>query len=94
MKRTAKDQSELDLCAEGMQIGRLNQLIGPEAVNYTAGLEDLYEKMLCKIENLARLVEASSAKVVEQVSLLPIVFFMLSVIKVDFFMLFKLCSKN
>ncbi|TYH03172.1 hypothetical protein ES288_A09G200100v1 [Gossypium darwinii] len=66
MKRIAKDQSELDMCAEGMQIGRLNQLIGPEAVNYTAGLEDLYEKMLCKIESLARLVEASSAKVVEQ----------------------------
>lgn len=66
MKRIAKDQSELDMCAEGMQIGRLNQLIGPEAVNYTAGLEDLYKKMLCKIESLARLVEASSAKVVEQ----------------------------
>ncbi|XP_022765852.1 uncharacterized protein LOC111310671 [Durio zibethinus] len=66
MKQTAKDQSELDMCAEGMQIGRLNRLIGPEAVNYTAGLEDLYEKMLSKIKSLARLVEASSAKVLEQ----------------------------
>ncbi|XVF08340.1 hypothetical protein REPUB_Repub06bG0218400 [Reevesia pubescens] len=66
MKQTAKDQSELDMCAEGMQIGRLSRLIGPEAVNYTAGLEDLYQKMLSKTESLARLVEASSAKVLEQ----------------------------
>ncbi|XVF55022.1 hypothetical protein PTKIN_Ptkin06aG0003000 [Pterospermum kingtungense] len=66
MKQAAKDQSQLDMCAEGMQIGRLSQLIGPEAVNYTAGLEDLYEKMLSKIESLARLVETSSAKVLEQ----------------------------
>ncbi|XVE97150.1 hypothetical protein REPUB_Repub02eG0286400 [Reevesia pubescens] len=66
LKQTAKDQSELDMCAEGMQIGSLSRLIGPEAVNYTAGLEDLYEKMLSKIESLARLVEASSAKVLEQ----------------------------
>ena len=75
MKQTATDQSELDMCAQGMQIGRLSRLIGPEAVNYTAGLEDLYEKMLSKIESLARLVEASSAKVLEQVSLLLLVFY-------------------
>ncbi|XWS67300.1 hypothetical protein CRYUN_Cryun05aG0275600 [Craigia yunnanensis] len=75
MKQTAKDQSELDMCAQGMQIGRLSRLIGPEAVNYTAGLEDLYEKMLSKIESLARLVEASSAKVLEQVSLLLLFFY-------------------
>ncbi|XP_021289016.1 uncharacterized protein LOC110420142 [Herrania umbratica] len=66
MKQAGKDQSELDMCAEGMQIGRLSRLIGPEAVNYTAGLEDLYQKMLSKIESLARLVETSSAKVLEQ----------------------------
>ncbi|XWS55475.1 hypothetical protein CRYUN_Cryun09bG0003400 [Craigia yunnanensis] len=66
MKQTEKDQSELDMCAKGMQIGRLSRLVGPEAVNYTAGLEDLYERMLSKIESLARLVEASSAKVLEQ----------------------------
>ncbi|EOY07073.1 Uncharacterized protein TCM_021595 isoform 1 [Theobroma cacao] len=68
MKQAAKDQSELDMCTEGMQIGRLSRLIGPEAVNYTAGLEDLYQKMLSKIESLARLVETSSAKVLEQES--------------------------
>ena len=75
MKQTEKDQSELDMCAEGMQIGRLSWLIGPEAVNYPAGLVVLYEKMLSKIESLARLVEASSAKVLEQVSLLLLVFY-------------------
>ncbi|KAK8540230.1 hypothetical protein V6N12_046518 [Hibiscus sabdariffa] len=66
MKQTEKDQSLLDTCAEGMQVGRLSRLIGPEATNYTSGLEDLYEKMLLKTESLARLVEASSAKVLEQ----------------------------
>ncbi|OMO84970.1 FAM175 family [Corchorus capsularis] len=66
MKQASKYQSELDLNAEGLTIERLRRLIGPEAVNYTAGLEDLYEKMLSKIESLARHVEASSAKVLEQ----------------------------
>lgn len=70
MKQTEKDQALLDTCAEGMQVGRLSQLIGPGATNYTAGLEDLYEKMLSKIESLARLVETSSAMILEQVSLL------------------------
>ncbi|GKV22065.1 hypothetical protein SLEP1_g31967 [Rubroshorea leprosula] len=66
MKQAAKDQAELDMCAEGMEIGKLSQLMGPQAANYTAGLEQLYEKMLAKIESLSRLVEASSAKVLEQ----------------------------
>ncbi|XVF76890.1 hypothetical protein PTKIN_Ptkin13bG0303500 [Pterospermum kingtungense] len=66
VKETEKDQSELDMCAEGMQIGRVSRLIGPDAINYTAGLEDFYEKMLSKIESLARLVEASSVKIFEQ----------------------------
>ncbi|KAK8500239.1 hypothetical protein V6N12_041481 [Hibiscus sabdariffa] len=66
IKQTEKDQSLLDTCAEGMQVGRLSRLIGPEAISYTSGLEDLYEKMLLKTESLVRLVEASSAKVVEQ----------------------------
>ncbi|MBA0581567.1 uncharacterized protein LOC105786586 [Gossypium raimondii] len=68
-KETEKDQALLDTCAEGMQVGRLGLLIGPGATNYTAGLEDLYEKMLSKIESLARLVEISSAKVLEQENL-------------------------
>ncbi|MBA0706906.1 hypothetical protein Golax_018989 [Gossypium laxum] len=68
-KETEKDQALLDTCAEGMQVGRLSLLIGPGATNYTAGLEDLYEKMLSKIESLARVVETSSAKVLEQENL-------------------------
>ncbi|KAK9290273.1 hypothetical protein L1049_008440 [Liquidambar formosana] len=66
--RVAKDQRELDMCAEGFEIGSLSRLMGSEAANYTAGLEDLYEKMLAKLESLARLVEKSSAKVLEQES--------------------------
>lgn len=68
MKQAAKDQAELNMCAEGMEIGRLSQLVGPEAANYTAGVEHLYERMLAKIESLSRNVEASSAKVLEQES--------------------------
>lgn len=69
-KQVSKVQRELDFCAEGLEVGDLRRLMGTEAANYTSGVEDLYEKMLAKIENLARLVEKSSAKVLEQVSLL------------------------
>ncbi|GMY25602.1 TPRXL [Fagus crenata] len=61
-----KDQTQLDACAEGFEVGRLSKLMGNEAANYSAGLEDLYEKMLAKIETLARQVEQSSAMVFEQ----------------------------
>lgn len=63
-----KDQTQLDACAEGFEVGRLSKLMGNEAANYSAGLEDLYEKMLAKIETLARQVEQSSAMVFEQVT--------------------------
>lgn len=66
LRRIAKDQTELNMCAEGFEVGNLSRLMGSEASNYTAGLEDLYEKMLAKLEGLARLVEKSSAKVLEQ----------------------------
>ncbi|KAJ7961163.1 BRCA1-A complex subunit Abraxas like [Quillaja saponaria] len=65
-KKVAKDQRELDMSAEGFDVSRLSRLMGSEATNYTNGLEDLYEKMLLKIENLARQVEKSSSKVLEQ----------------------------
>ena len=64
----AHDQRQLDTCAEGVLIGSLSRLMGSEATNYTAGLEDLYEKMLSKLDSLARLVEKTSAKVHEQVN--------------------------
>lgn len=67
VKQVSKDQRDLDMCAEGFDVGNLNKLMGSEAVNYTAGLENLYSKMLIKIESLSRLVEKSSAKVLAQV---------------------------
>lgn len=69
MKQAAKDQRELDQCAEGFEVGRLGRMMGSEAKNYTEGLEELYQKMLVKIENLSGLVEKSSAMVIEQVKL-------------------------
>ncbi|XP_028764115.1 uncharacterized protein LOC114722546 isoform X2 [Neltuma alba] len=66
MKKFSKDQRELDMGADGFDVGSLNRLVGSEAASYTSGLEDLYEKMLVKIENLARQVERSSARVLEQ----------------------------
>ncbi|XP_043701374.1 uncharacterized protein LOC122651877 [Telopea speciosissima] len=64
--RISKEQQGLDLCAEGFESGRLSRLMGSEAANYTSELEGLYGKMLAKLEGLARLVEQSSARVLEQ----------------------------
>ncbi|XP_062166200.1 uncharacterized protein LOC133872635 [Alnus glutinosa] len=61
-----EERRQLDLCAEGFEVRRLRRLIGSGAADYTAELEDLYEKMLAKVESLARQVELSSAKVFEQ----------------------------
>ncbi|MED6197467.1 hypothetical protein PIB30_056726 [Stylosanthes scabra] len=66
MREKAKDQRELDGCAEGFEVGRLRRMMGSEARSYTSNLEGLYEKMLAKVENLTRLVEQSNAKVLEQ----------------------------
>uniref|UniRef100_A0A0R0KR12 Uncharacterized protein n=2 Tax=Glycine subgen. Soja TaxID=1462606 RepID=A0A0R0KR12_SOYBN len=66
MKQATKDQRELNQCAEGFEVGRLSRMMGSEAKNYTEGLEELYQKMLVKIENLSGLVEKSSAMVIEQ----------------------------
>lgn len=74
LKQASKDQRELDASAEGFEVGRLSRLMGSEARNYTQNLEDLYQKMLVKIENLTGLVEKSSAKVLEQVCLFVCLF--------------------
>ncbi|KAJ6299833.1 hypothetical protein OIU76_020761 [Salix suchowensis] len=65
MERVSKDQKELDMVAEGFCVGDLGKLMGSETVNSTMSLEDLYEKMLGKLDNLARQVEKSNAKVLE-----------------------------
>ncbi|XP_073145292.1 uncharacterized protein [Henckelia pumila] len=65
-KRNLVNQKQLDMCAEGFDINRLNKLMGTEAGNCTSELEDLYGKMLAKIDGLSRSVEQTSAKVLEQ----------------------------
>ncbi|KAL2337680.1 hypothetical protein Fmac_012126 [Flemingia macrophylla] len=70
MKRASKDQRELDHCARGFDVGRLGSMMGSEARSYTEGLEELYQEMLFKLVDLTALVERSSAKVLEQVTLL------------------------
>ncbi|KAL8120156.1 uncharacterized protein LOC141724632 [Apium graveolens] len=68
MSLTSKNQSQiqLDMCADGFQLKKLENLTGPEASGYTAEVEDLYSKMIRKLNGLARLVEKSSVKVLEQ----------------------------
>ncbi|KAJ9549034.1 hypothetical protein OSB04_021577 [Centaurea solstitialis] len=53
-------------CDEGFKIGRLKNLMGSDAANYTAELEELYNSMIKKLNGLAKMVEQSSAKVLEQ----------------------------
>ncbi|KAL8206055.1 hypothetical protein R6Q57_009606 [Mikania cordata] len=54
------------LCDEDFKIGRLKNLMGSGAANYTAELEELYSNMIKKMNGLAKLVEQSSARVLEQ----------------------------
>lgn len=75
MKQVKKDQTQLDMSTEELQVGSLSRLMGTEAMSYTAGLDDWYAKMLAKIETLTRLVEKSSAKVSEQVSHVKLLFY-------------------
>ncbi|KAL8152356.1 hypothetical protein V2J09_010116, partial [Rumex salicifolius] len=67
MKQLFEDQKQLNIYAEGYEVKNLNKFAGNGA-NYTSKLEDLYEKMLAKLTTLARLVEISSAKLLEQVT--------------------------
>ncbi|XP_010464492.1 PREDICTED: BRISC complex subunit Abro1-like [Camelina sativa] len=65
-KQAAKDQKEIDALAEGLQVGDLKCLVGAEAASFTGGIEDMYEKMLAKIQSLASDVETSSAFLFQQ----------------------------
>ncbi|OAY62563.1 hypothetical protein ACMD2_01139 [Ananas comosus] len=65
-RSAAREQRMLDAVTEGFGVERLEKLVGPAAVEYTSQLEDLYGKMLLKLESLARQVEKSSARVLEQ----------------------------
>ncbi|KAG9455224.1 hypothetical protein H6P81_008128 [Aristolochia fimbriata] len=66
LRTVSNEQRVLDSCAEGYDVGRLRRMVGPEATNYASQVEDLYCKMLAKLEGLARVVEKSSAQVLEQ----------------------------
>ncbi|KAG0463638.1 hypothetical protein HPP92_019198 [Vanilla planifolia] len=59
-------QRLLGLATEGFKMEQLAHLVGPGGAEYVSELEDLYRKMLLKLERLASLVEKSSAKVLEQ----------------------------
>lgn len=67
LQGSAAAQLLLDSVAEGFTMERLAHLVGPGVEEYALELEDLYRKMLLKLEGLARLVEKSSARVLEQV---------------------------
>lgn len=54
------------LCDEEFKIGRLKNLMGSQAANYTDELEELYYNMIKKLNGLAKVVEQSSARVLEQ----------------------------
>ncbi|KAM0061299.1 hypothetical protein Hdeb2414_s0004g00134291 [Helianthus debilis subsp. tardiflorus] len=54
------------VCDEGFNVGRLKSLMGSEAAGYTAELEELYGNMIKKMNGLARVVEQSSARLLEQ----------------------------
>ncbi|ONK61814.1 uncharacterized protein A4U43_C08F33870 [Asparagus officinalis] len=59
-------ENVVDWSVEGFGVERLEGLMGEKAAEYTRELEDLYGKMMGKLEGLVRLVEASSVKVHEQ----------------------------
>ncbi|KAL0744126.1 hypothetical protein Bca4012_085639 [Brassica carinata] len=64
-KEAVKDQREVDALADGFRVGSLRRLVGGEAASFTGGIEEMYERMLAKVESLASEVEKSSAKVLE-----------------------------
>ncbi|XP_026441550.1 BRCA1-A complex subunit Abraxas 1-like [Papaver somniferum] len=66
LKEREKGQKKLDNVVQGFEVGRLSKLMGSQAMNYTQELEALYEAMLMKLEGLARVVEKSNEKVIEQ----------------------------
>lgn len=78
-KRNLKDQKQLDSCAEGFGIGRLSRLMSSEAT-YTGELEDLYDKMLAKLDGLSRLVEQTNAQVLEKVRMLITIYLCIKVL--------------
>lgn len=65
--RDGGESAAMDWSVEGFGVERLEGLMGERAAEYARELEELYGKMMGKLEGLVRLVEESSAKVQEQV---------------------------
>ncbi|XP_072974833.1 uncharacterized protein [Typha angustifolia] len=65
-QEVAREKKVLDKFVEGFEIERLEQMVGAGAGKCIPELEDLYGRMLLKLESLARLVEKSSARVLQQ----------------------------
>lgn len=71
METESRDGGEnvtMDWSVDGFRVERLEELMGERAAEYARELEELYGKMMGKLEGLVRLVEESSAKVQEQES--------------------------
>eukprot|EP00249_Psilotum_nudum_P020048 c27536_g1_i1 orf=735-2048(-) len=62
----AKEQLLLDMYSEGYSVGRLVNLIGSNGMQRVPELEDLYARMLSKLESLAKQVCELSAALAEQ----------------------------
>lgn len=61
-----REQSALDMYSSGFSVDRLARLAGPDAEQRVSDLEDLYGRMVLKLEYLAKQVGESSAAVAEQ----------------------------
>eukprot|EP01018_Ginkgo_biloba_P000158 Gb_27001 [translate_table: standard] len=62
----AKEQVVLDMHSSGYSVDRLGRLMGPDAMHRVSELEDLYGRMITKLEYLAKQVGESSEALVEQ----------------------------
>lgn len=61
-----KEQALLDVFSEGYKVERLASLVEPDGMRQVPELEDLYSKMLLKLEILAKQVCDSSSALIQQ----------------------------
>lgn len=62
----AKEQAVLDMYSEGYKVDKLASFVGSDGMRQVPELEDLYAKMLSKLETLAKHVCESSSALAEQ----------------------------
>lgn len=61
-----REQGALDMYSSGFSVDRLARLAGPDAAHRVSELEELYGRMVSKLEYLAKQVGESSVAVAEQ----------------------------